>query len=269
MIVSDNILGGRCGVVYLFCLVLTMCDLLSGGGYAQSLDSSEPCILSATVLTIQDSSDTRTTDVDSLSCGGSVAHFLDDSETSSTVLDSADSYSRVSSRQPFSIKTNIATYGLLVANAAVEVGLSSHLSFHLPVYYSSWDWFTAGTKFRTLAFQPELRYNFRPTGGFFIGAHFTAAWFNLALGGDYRYQDRNGDTPALGGGISAGYRLPLGHHGRWGMELAIGAGACKVHYDRFYNEPNGAFAGRHSRTYIGVDNASISFTYSLGRRGRR
>lgn len=39
------------------------------------------------------------------------------------------------------IKTNIAGLALLIGNAAVEVDLSRHLSFNLPVYYSALDYF--------------------------------------------------------------------------------------------------------------------------------
>lgn len=61
------------------------------------------------------------------------------------------------------IKTNIAGLALLIGNAAVEVDLSRHLSFNLPVYYSALDYFKPTVKFRTLAVQPELRWNFGRT----------------------------------------------------------------------------------------------------------
>ncbi len=94
---------------------------------------------------------------------------------------------------PVALKTNSLGLGLLMANLGVEMGLSRHLSFHVPVYYSGVDYFSESEKFRTLALQPELRWNFGRPRGLFIGAHATAAFFNVAVGGDYRYQDRGGD----------------------------------------------------------------------------
>ncbi len=35
------------------------------------------------------------------------------------------------------------------------------------------------------------------------------AYYNFAFNGKYRYQDHLRQTPALGGGLSIGYRLPL------------------------------------------------------------
>ena len=56
------------------------------------------------------------------------------------------------------IKTNMLALGLGVANFAVEVDITKHLSFTLPVYYSAWNYFTSDLKLRTFAVQPELRY---------------------------------------------------------------------------------------------------------------
>ena len=67
-----------------------------------------------------------------------------------------------------------------------------------------------------------------------------------------------------------GYKLPISKDKKWNVEFSLGAGAYRFHYDKFYNEPNGALAGSVKRTYIGLDNAGVSFSYSfdLGR-GRR
>lgn len=167
------------------------------------------------------------------------------------------------------IKTNIPALGLLIGNAAVEVDLTKALSLNIPVYYSALDYFNTDLKFRTLAVQPELRWYIPKSRRFFTGAHFGLAWYNLALGGNYRYQDRDGNTPAIGGGLSLGYRQPLSRNGRWKLEFAVGGGAYHLRHDLFYNEPNGAFAGEESKTYLGLDNVSLSVTYSISMRRAR
>lgn len=169
------------------------------------------------------------------------------------------------------LKTNVAGLALLMSNVAVEVDLSRHLSFNLPVYYSALDYFKSTVKFRTFAVQPELRWNFSKPDGLYVGSHFGLAYFNLATDGKYRIQTRNGDEPLIGGGLSVGYRLPLSDDKKWKLEFGLGAGAYRFNYDKFFNEPNGAKAGSVCKTYIGVDNASISLSYSfdLGRRRAR
>lgn len=160
------------------------------------------------------------------------------------------------------VKTNAIGWALGISNIAAEVDLGQHWSVAVPIYYSAWNYFKLTTKFRTFAIQPEVRYWLSENNtGFFAGAHFGLAYYNIATNGDYRYQDHNGNTPALGGGVSVGYRLPLSKNGRWNIEFAVGAGAYKLNYDRFYNVDNGKLVDTKEKTYIGLDNAAINITY--------
>ncbi len=170
------------------------------------------------------------------------------------------------------VKTNVLGLGAGIANAAVEADLCNHLSFHLPVCYSAWNHFTPTVKFRTLAIQPEFRYWFASDNdGWFAGAHFGMGYYNMAVGGEYRYQDHDGRTPALGGGLAAGYRMSISRNGRWKMEFSLGAGAYSLHYDRFRNRPNGLLVDSERKTYIGPDQAAVSISYSFDMKkgGRR
>lgn len=165
------------------------------------------------------------------------------------------------------LKTNALGWGLAIANVAVEVDLAKHWSFTLPVYYSAWDYFKSTVKFRTFAIQPEFRYWLSERNdGFFAGAHFGLAYYNLATNGDYRYQDRNRRSPAPGGGVSVGYRLPISKNNRWRVEFSLGAGAYPLHYDKFHNTPrtkDGLLVESVKKTYWGIDQAAVSFSYSF------
>jgi len=165
------------------------------------------------------------------------------------------------------VKTNALGWGLAIANAAVETDLCKHWSFNLPVYYSAWDYFKSTVKFRTLAFYPEIRYWFSEQNlcndGWFVGAHFGLVWYNIATNGEYRTQDHEGKSPALGGGLAVGYRLPISRNKHWKMEFSIGAGAYKLHHDKFRNYHNGLLVSTEKKTYIGIDQASVSFSYTF------
>lgn len=173
------------------------------------------------------------------------------------------------------VKTNAIGLGLGIANVAPEIDIAKHLSFTLPVYYSAWNYFKTTIKFRTLAVQPELRYWISPDNeGFFAGAHFGLAYYNFAADGDYRYQDQNGKKPAIGGGLSIGYVLPISDNNRWRIEFSLGAGVYAVHYDKFFNTPNtkeGLMIDSGKMTYWGIDQAAISFvyTFNLKKKGDR
>ena len=180
-----------------------------------------------------------------------------------TYADNADDWTR-----NLHVKTNALGLCAAVANIGVEIDLARHLSFSLPVYYSAWDYFKSTIKLRTFAFYPELRYWLNEDNdGFFVGAHFGFAYYNFAFDGDYRYQDHNRETPALGGGLGAGYRLPISRDNRWRVEFALGAAVYPLHYDKFLNTPvtaDGLLAGSARRTYWGIDQAAVSFTYAFG-----
>lgn len=162
------------------------------------------------------------------------------------------------------VKTNAIGWGLLAMNIAAEIDITENWSVSIPFYYSGTNYFTETVKFRGAVLQPEIRYNIPQKRGLYAGAHLGAGLFNCALGGKYRIQDAGGKRPAWGGGLSAGYKMQFKKNQRWGMEFSLGAGIYDAKYDKFYNEPNGPYVeqGIH-KTFIGVDNAAVSLTYSF------
>jgi len=169
------------------------------------------------------------------------------------------------------LKSNTLGWAMLIGNLAVEWQFDDDWSVTLPVYYSALNYFTSTLKFRTLCFQPELRYWLPASlsGRFFVGAHLGLAWYNYAKGGDYRYQDHHRHTPLWGGGISGGYRLPISRDDRWHLEFSLGVGAYRLHYDIFHNEPNGKLIDSRRRTFYGIDNAAVTFSYRIDLKGGR
>ncbi|MBP3424926.1 MAG: DUF3575 domain-containing protein [Alistipes sp.] len=162
------------------------------------------------------------------------------------------------------VKTNATSLALLQANIGVEFDMGRYLSFYLPVTYSALDYFSPTVKFRTFALQPELRvWPLKNQDKLFIGAHLGFAYYNYAFNGTYRYQDRDGTSPTLGGGLSLGYRLPISRNKNWKLEFALGVGAYPLDYDLFINEVNGPLHESRKKTYIGLDNALIGISYRI------
>lgn len=160
------------------------------------------------------------------------------------------------------IKTNLPAWGGLWANVHAEIDVARHWSVTLPVYYSGLNYFSSRRKYRVFALQPEARFWLRTENqGFFVGAHAGICYYNVAFGGDKRYQDHNGDTPAAGCGVSAGYRLSLGGNGRWYLETVLGAGIYRLDYDEFTNCIDGPLLGRRQRTFYGLDNVAVNLCY--------
>ncbi len=169
------------------------------------------------------------------------------------------------SHYALSAKTNVLGWGLGIMNIAAEIDFAKHWSLSLPIYYAAHNYFTPTIKFRTFATQPEIRYWIKENNmGFFAGAHFGVASYNIAVDGIKRYQDHAGKCPALGGGISIGYRMPLSkNRPNWQIEFTVGAGGYSLHYDTFYNVENGRLIGSYRKTYWGIDNAAINISYKF------
>ena len=159
-------------------------------------------------------------------------------------------------------KTNTVGLAMLIGNIGAEMDVAQHWSVNFPVYFSAMNYFTSKVKFRTLAFQPELRYWLSDANnGWFAGTHIGLAWFNYAKGGDWRYQDHHRHSPLYGGGLNGGYRKPISKDGRWLMEFSLGCGIYHLNYDIFHNEPNGQLVGSRQRTFYGIDQVAVSFAY--------
>lgn len=167
------------------------------------------------------------------------------------------------------IKSNLATLPLLLPSLGYESVFAEHWSLGIMGYYSALDWFQPTVKFRILGAQPELR--FWPTNKFFVGTHLNFGWYNVAWNKEYRYQDYKQGTPAYGIGVLTGLKVPLTSipDTPWGIELTIGVGVMPLHYDIYYNVPNGRWAGEDSMTYWGIDQASVTITYRVGRKPLR
>lgn len=168
------------------------------------------------------------------------------------------------------VKSNAVGWAMFVSNAAFEIDIAKHFSFNLPIYYSGINYFSRTTKFRMFGVYPEFRYWFKERDGLFVGVHAGMAYYNFALGGDWRVQDKGGNTPAWGGGINVGYRMPLfKRNPRWKVEFTLGAGVYDVHYERFVNTNDGPkdFGSVH-KTAVALDNVGVNFSYSFGLKKR-
>ena len=163
------------------------------------------------------------------------------------------------------VKSNMLLYPLLIPSIGYEYRPFPRISGSVLAMYSAINWFSNDTKFRVLGVQAEGRYWFKDTMlGPFAGVHANFGWYNVAWGGDYRYQDHKGKKPAYGSGLTIGYKIPFFpkvNSGRMGIEFTLGAGFMPLHYDIYYNVENGRLAGENKLTYWGIDNASISFVY--------
>lgn len=165
-------------------------------------------------------------------------------------------------KNEFRLGTNLLYDAATVANLTFEYGFNRHMAVTLLATFSPWDIKRPDVKIRTLIFQPEFRWYFADNfKGHYVGVEGHYGWWNVALGGKTRYQDRDGNTPLWGAGISYGYVLPINEH--WGMDFGISAGYAKLVYDCFYNVENGAKFTTVTRDWWGPTKVGISIHYQF------
>lgn len=165
------------------------------------------------------------------------------------------------------VKTNAIGLGMAIANIAAEIDLAQHWSFSLPLYFCAWDYFKSTIKFRMFSTYPEVRYWLSENNeGLYAAAHIGAVGYNFAFNNAYRYQRHHRSIPDIGGGIGIGYRMPVSKNNRWKIEFSLGAGAYRLHYEKFHNTPNtkdGLIVASSKKTYWGVDQLAVSFAYTF------
>lgn len=197
------------------------------------------------------------------------SNATDGSDVSSDNISTVTPWDKDDYSRHWYLKTNGVALVMLVVNIHCEIDLTKHWSATLPLYYSGWDYFKSTLKFRIFAVQPEFRYWFKPVkDGFFAGVHGGLCYYNYANGGAIRYQDHSTETPALGGGITIGYRARP-HNRPLHIEFSIGAGIYHLDYDTFINKPDGLQTGRHRRTFLGIDNIGITLCYRFDIKQRK
>lgn len=204
-------------------------------------------------------------------------------------------------RELLSVKTNLLFYGAYmpggydrwcpIPNIAVEYyPLRGHFTYGASFDCPWWQNYDAHKYFQIRNYQVEARYYFRkgdielrPEGkgaafkGFYLQAYGHVGVFGICLD-----SQRGWEGEALGGGIGAGYVLPLSKKGHWRLEFQLQAGVLFGGYDpyQFENPVNPAYRDhlyyydwtgspslfkkrQHRFSWIGPTRIGITLSYDL------
>ncbi|WP_280747540.1 DUF3575 domain-containing protein [Parabacteroides sp. PF5-9] len=164
------------------------------------------------------------------------------------------------------LKTNLLYLATLTPNLALEIGIGKKMTLEIGGGYNFYD--PDNQKhWKHWLVQPEFRYWFcERFNGSFLGVH--------ALGGEYNFSRINlplsvfDDLDAYryeghyyGGGLSFGYQWILSK--RWNLELSVGAGYVRVHYDKYNCASCGGNIEQGTKNYWGPTRAAVSFLFFL------
>ena len=158
-------------------------------------------------------------------------------------------------RELLSVKTNLLFYGVYmpagynrwcpIPNVSVEYyPLRGHFTYGATFDFPWWQNYWGHKYFQIRNYQLETRYYFRsgnikvrPEGkgaafrGFYVQAYANVALFGLCFDAD-----RGWVGEGAGGGIGAGYVLPLSKKGHWRLEFQLQAGIFAGKYDPYQFE---------------------------------
>lgn len=168
--------------------------------------------------------------------------------------------------QKMAVKNNLFYDATATPNLAVEMALSRKTTLEVGAGINWFD-FSNTKKAKHWLVQPELRWWMCDVyNGHFFGVHAHGAQFNV--GGwdipvgrlktlkDHRYQGY-----LYGAGVSYGYQWLLSP--RWNIELSLGGGFARIHYDKYDCETCGTKTGEGKQNYLGVTKSALSLIYII------
>jgi len=159
---------------------------------------------------------------------------------------------RVPRRELLSVKTNLLLYGFYlpggynrwcpIPNVALEYyPKHGHFTYGASIDFPWWRSYYEYKFFQVRNYQLEARYYFRSGDirkripgqgaafrGWYLQGYFGAGLFNICFDKDSGYEGEY-----LGGGIGAGYVLPLTKKGHWRLEFQLQAGVVYGKYDPY------------------------------------
>lgn len=207
---------------------------------------------------------------------------------------------RIPRREFLSVKTNLLFYGVYVPfgydrycpipNVAIEYyPMHGHFTLGASIDFPWWKDYSKHKFFEVRNYQVEGRYYFRsgdisknPPGkgaafkGAYVQAYVHGGLFEIGLHVDKGYKGEG-----FGGGIGAGYVMPISKKGHWRLEFAAQFGYLYVMHDPFQFEyrgielhdglyyydwvrPASEFKKRQYRyTYFGPTRVGVTLTYDL------
>ena len=169
--------------------------------------------------------------------------------------------------QKAAVKTNFAYWGTAGSpNAGLEFSLGKKTTLELGGGFNLWE-FNDNKRAKHWLAQPELRYWFCESfNGHFIGLHGHGAKFNVGgwdipVGRLKAFKDHRYEGYLYGAGLSYGYQWVLSP--RWNMELSLGGGYARIHYNQYPCATCGTKEAEGDYNYWGVTKAAVSLIYMI------
>ena len=226
---------------------------------------------------------------------------LEPIESFSPIQPQALPETKIPRRELMSVKTNLLLYGFYlpggydrwcpIPNVAIEFyPLRGHFTYGASIDFPWWQSYNKFKFFEVRNYQLEARYYFRsgnikrnaPGKGAAFRGWYLQGYANVGLFDICFDKDTGYDGEYLGGGIGAGYVLPLTKKGHWRLEFSLQAGYVygkhdpyqfenlinpdyhdKLYYYRWTGKPSDFKLRQYRFSWLGPTRVGITLSYDL------
>lgn len=160
----------------------------------------------------------------------------------------------------FALRANLLRWATLTPDLGVEWRMNERWSLQINGTWTSWSWNDKRRRYAIWEVSPEVRYHLGESRQGYVGAMGHTGHFN------YKLSETGRQGNLVGGGLTGGYIMPLGHG--FSLDLTIGVGCSYVDYDR-YRVTDGVRvrAGKGNKYYWGVNRLGVTLVYNLKQGG--
>lgn len=121
----------------------------------------------------------------------------------------------------FALRANLLRWATLTPDLGIEWRINPNWSVLLNGSWTSWSWDNKNRRYALWKLSPEVRYSLGKQKRGYAGVMFHTGEFN------YKLSETGKQGDYYGGGLTGGYRLPIGK--RWMVDFSLGIGyTCRI-----------------------------------------
>jgi hypothetical protein len=158
--------------------------------------------------------------------------------------------------QSFSLRANLLRLATLTPDLGIEWQFARRWSVAVDGSWTSWSRDNKNRRYALWEVSPEVRYCFTQNNKFYLGVQYKIGEFNYKLSNTGKQGDLQG------GGITFGYKLPLGK--RFALDFNAAAGCLHADYET-YHVADGVRVKEadHTKNVWGVTDLGITLVWKL------
>lgn len=155
-----------------------------------------------------------------------------------------------------SLRANLLRWATLTPDLGLEWQFARRWSIAVDGSWASWSWDNKNKRHALWEVAPEVRYYFSESNKFYLGAQYKIGECNYKLSSTGKQGDLQG------GGITFGYKLPIGKS--LALDFNVGAGCLHTDYETYQVIENMRVKdGDHTKNVWGVTDLGVTLVWKL------